>query len=81
MKRFFLYLLTAIASLLAGAIVGAIVGIALTTFFHTSQFEGYAGYLVFTTFMPLGALAGLCAGPILLARRSKRRAISDAAKQ
>ncbi|MCB1539292.1 MAG: hypothetical protein KDJ25_00120 [Rhodoblastus sp.] len=77
-KRFFLYVLAASAGLLAGPIVGAIAGIVATAVFHTSQFEGYAGYLVFTTFMPLGALVGLLAGPFLLAWRLRRR---DASKR
>jgi hypothetical protein len=43
---------------IAGAVVGAVVGLAWTKVFETSGFEGYSGMLVFSTFMPIGALLG-----------------------
>ena len=72
MKRFFLYVLSALAGLVVGAVVGLATGIALTTLWGTSQFEGHAGYVAFLTFMPLGALLGAMAGPLLLARKFRR---------
>ena len=45
-----------------GAIVGGVIGVALgfawTSIFHTSDFEGYSGMLVFFTFMPIGIIIG-----------------------
>jgi MFS family permease len=45
-----------------GAIVGGIIGVVLgfvwINVFHTSDFEGYSGMLVFFTFMPIGAILG-----------------------
>jgi MFS family permease len=45
-----------------GAIVGGIIGVILgfiwINFFHTSDFEGYSGMLVFFTFMPIGIIIG-----------------------
>lgn len=73
MKRFFLFLFAAIAGLLCGALLGFVIGLATTTAFNTTSFEGYSGYLVFTTFVPLGALAGLIAGPFYAARKLRGR--------
>ncbi|MCB1534763.1 MAG: hypothetical protein KDJ44_08570 [Rhodoblastus sp.] len=78
MKRFFLFLFAAIAGLLVGALLGVAVGLGFTTIFSTTNFEGYAGYLVFTTFMPIGAMIGLIAGPFLAARKLGRRDEPDA---
>jgi phosphate starvation-inducible membrane PsiE len=41
-----------------GGVAGVICGLVWTKVFHTSDFEGYSGMLVFFTFMPLGALIG-----------------------
>jgi hypothetical protein len=45
-----------------GAIVGGVIGVVLgfvwINVFHTSDFEGYSGMLVFFTFMPIGAIVG-----------------------
>lgn len=79
MKRFFLYVLVATVGLVAGAILGALAGIAATTIFKTSNFEGYSGYLVFTAFMPLGAAIGLFAAPWMLAGRLRRKAKTEPA--
>jgi hypothetical protein len=52
--------LLAIIGLFLGAIAGAVIGVgaglAWTSVFKTSGFEGYSGMLVFFTFMPIGAL-------------------------
>ena len=50
--------------LLGGALLGVGAGLAWTSFFHTSDFEGYSGMLVFLTFMPVGAVIGGLAGAI-----------------
>jgi hypothetical protein len=51
-----------------GAVAGAAIGVGLgfvwTTVFHTSDFEGYSGMLVFFTFMPIGAIVGALAGGV-----------------
>jgi hypothetical protein len=64
--------LLAFIGLILGALLGAAVGVgaglAWTTVFKTSSFEGYSGMLVFLTFMPIGALIGGIGGAILLAR-------------
>ena len=62
--------------LFLGAIVGGVIGVALgfawTNVFHTSDFEGYSGMLVFFTFMPIGIIGGAllgAAGLVYLASR------------
>jgi NhaP-type Na+/H+ or K+/H+ antiporter len=51
-----------------GAVAGAAVGVGLgfvwISAFHTSEFEGYSGMLVFFTFMPLGAIMGALIGAV-----------------
>jgi hypothetical protein len=45
--------------------------------FHTSDFEGYSGMLVFYTFMPIGIIIGAvlgAAGLVYLASRDSRPA-------
>ena len=58
----------AFVGLVLGAIFGAGLGIGAgllwTTIFHTSDFEGYSGMLVFTGFAPAGAMIGGLAGAI-----------------
>ena len=73
MKRLFLFLFATIAGLLVGALLGVAVGLGFTTIFSTTNFEGYAGYLVFTTFMPIGALVGMFVAPFLVARKLGHR--------
>jgi hypothetical protein len=51
---------------IAGAVVGVGAGLAWTTVFKTSGFEGYSGMLVFFTFMPIGAMLGALGGAIAL---------------
>ena len=47
-----------------GAILGVCAGLAWTTIFHTTSFEGYSGMLVFFTFMPIGLVIGAIAGAV-----------------
>ncbi len=57
---------------ISGGIIGVGAGFAWTTVFHTSDFEGYSGMLVFYTFMPLGIIIGAvlgAAGLVYLASR------------
>jgi hypothetical protein len=49
---------------IAGAVVGVGAGLAWTSVFKTSGFEGYSGMLVFFTFTPIGALLGALGGAI-----------------
>ena len=69
-------LLLGLLGLVLGAIVGAVVGVgaglAWTTVFKTSSFEGYSGMLVFFTFMPVGALIGALGGAIWLGAMAAR---------
>jgi hypothetical protein len=66
----------ALVGLFLGAIAGGVIGIGAgflwTTVFHTSDFEGYSGMLVFFTFMPIGIIGGAAlgaAGLVYLASR------------
>jgi hypothetical protein len=64
----------ALVGLFLGAIAGGGVGAGFlwTTVFHTSNFEGYSGMLVFSAFMPIGIIAGAvlgAAGLVYLASR------------
>jgi hypothetical protein len=66
----------AFVGLFLGAIAGGVIGVGAgflwTTVFHTSDFEGYSGMLVFFTFMPLGIIVGAvlgAAGLVYLASR------------
>ena len=56
----------AFVGLFLGAIAGGAIGVGLgflwTTLFHTSDFEGYSGMLVFTAFMPIGIVVGAVLG-------------------
>jgi len=57
---------------LAGGAIGVGAGYLWTSVFHTSDFEGYSGMLVFYTFMPLGIIIGAvlgAAGLVYLASR------------
>jgi hypothetical protein len=56
----------------AGGAIGVGAGFLWTTVFHTSDFEGYSGMLVFFTFMPIGIIVGAvlgAAGLVYLASR------------
>jgi hypothetical protein len=56
----------ALVGLFLGAIAGGVIGIGAgflwTTVFHTSDFEGYSGMLVFFTFIPIGMIVGAVLG-------------------
>jgi hypothetical protein len=67
----------ALVGLFLGAIAGGVIGVGAgflwTTVFHTSDFEGYSGMLVFFTFMPIGIIVGAvlgAAGLVYLASRT-----------
>ena len=53
-----------VLGLFGGAALGLGAGFAWTSYFHTSDFEGYSGMLVFLTFMPFGAVIGGLIGAI-----------------
>jgi hypothetical protein len=66
----------AFVGLFLGAIAGGVIGVGAgflwTTIFHTSDFEGYSGMLVFAAFMPVGIIIGAvlgAAGLVYLASR------------
>ena len=54
--------------LFLGAIAGGVIGVGLgflwIKVFHTSDFEGYSGMLVFYTFMPIGIILGAMIGGV-----------------
>ena len=71
----------ALVGLFLGALAVGVIGIGAgflwTTVFHTSDFEGYSGMLVFYTFMPIGIIIGAvlgAAGLVYLASRDSRPA-------
>jgi hypothetical protein len=47
---------------IAGGAIGVGAGLLWTTVFHTSDFEGYSGMLVFSAFMPIGIVVGAVLG-------------------
>jgi hypothetical protein len=66
----------ALVGLFLGAIAGGVIGVGTgmvwIKVFHTSDFEGYSGMLVFYTFMPIGIIVGAvlgAAGLVYLASR------------
>ena len=72
MKIFFLGLVGLLLGAIAGGVIGVGLGFLWTTVAHTSDFEGYSGMLVFTTFMPIGIVVGAvlgAAGLVYLASR------------
>jgi hypothetical protein len=48
-----------LVGLFLGAIAGGAIGVGV---FHTSDFEGYSGMLVFSAFMPIGIVVGAVLG-------------------
>jgi hypothetical protein len=64
----FLGLLGAMLGAIVGGAIGIGLGFAWTKIFHTTDFEGYSGMLVFFTFMPIGGLIGALLGAIGLGR-------------
>jgi hypothetical protein len=71
-------LLFALLGLVGGAIAGGIIGVgaglAWTTIFHTSCFEGYCAMLVFFAFLPGGAAIGAIVGAAVLGSMAAGRA-------
>ncbi|MGJ4916554.1 hypothetical protein ACQR10_19285 [Bradyrhizobium sp. HKCCYLRH2060] len=65
MRIAFLAMAGLVMGVVGGATIGIGLGLAWIELFNTSEFEGYAGMLVFFTFMPLGALVGGLAGATL----------------
>jgi hypothetical protein len=55
-----------------GGVLGVICGLIWTQVFHTTDFEGYSGMLVFFTFMPIGILIGGSLGAAALAYVASR---------
>jgi hypothetical protein len=70
----------ALVGLLLGAIGGGVIGVGAgflwTTVFHTSDFEGYSGMLVFTAFMPIGIIVGAVLGAAGLVYLASREGVS-----
>ena len=71
----------ALVGLFLGAIAGGVIGIGAgflwTTVFHTSDFEGYSGMLVFFTFMPIGIIGGAVLGAAGLGYLASRDSASS----
>ncbi|UFZ03607.1 hypothetical protein LQG66_31040 [Bradyrhizobium ontarionense] len=65
MRIAFLAMAGLVMGVVGGATLGIGLGLAWIELFNTSEFEGYAGMLVFFTFMPLGALIGGLGGATL----------------
>ena len=57
---------------LAGGVIGVGAGFLWITVFHTSDFEGYSGMMVFFTFMPIGIIIGGILGAAGLAMAASR---------
>ena len=57
---------------IVGGVIGVICGLIWTEVFHTSDFEGYSGMLVFFTFMPIGILGGGLLGAVGLGYAASR---------
>jgi hypothetical protein len=62
MKIVFLALVGLVFGAIVGGVIGVGAGLIWTTVFHTSDFEGYSGMLVFEAFMPVGILLGALGG-------------------
>jgi hypothetical protein len=73
-------IMLAFVGLFLGAIAGGAIGVGAgflwTTVFHTSDFEGYSGMLVFFTFMPIGIIVGAVAGAVGLGYLAARSEVS-----
>ncbi|MGC1445962.1 MAG: hypothetical protein WA837_10890 [Xanthobacteraceae bacterium] len=59
---------------IVGGALGVVCGLIWTQVFHTTDFEGYSGMLVFFTFMPIGILVGGSLGAAGLAYVASRDA-------
>jgi hypothetical protein len=80
MKVVFLGLVGLILGIIAGGVIGVGAGLAWTTVFHTSSFEGYSGYLVFLTFMPIGMVVGALVGAVGLGYVAARSSAPETPK-
>lgn len=80
MKTALLGILGLLLGLLVGGTAGAAIGLAWISLAGTSCFEGYCGYLPFTTFAPIGAIAGAISGAIWLVLLGKRRNAAGAGR-
>ncbi len=73
MKTFFLAALGTIAGLILGAAAGVLAGIAWTSIFKTTDFEGYSAMLVFFTFAPVGSVLGGLIGAVWATYAASRK--------
>jgi hypothetical protein len=64
MKIAFLGCLGLFLGAVAGGVIGVGLGFLWIKVFHTSDFEGYSGMLVFYTFMPIGIIVGALLGGV-----------------
>ena len=72
MKIVFLGLVGFFLGAMLGGVLGVILGLVYTHVAHTTSFEGYAGMVVFMTFMPLGILLGGAIGAVGLGYLASR---------
>jgi hypothetical protein len=58
----------ALVGMFLGAIAGGVIGVGSgflwTRIFHTSDFEGYSGMLIFESFLPIGIVLGAMIGGV-----------------
>lgn len=73
MKTVIVAALGTVGGLILGAAIGILAGIAWTSIFKTTDFEGYSAMLVFFTFAPVGAVLGGLAGAIGAAYAASRK--------
>ncbi|MGD9839303.1 MAG: YMGG-like glycine zipper-containing protein [Afipia sp.] len=73
MKTVLIAALGTIAGLILGAALGILAGVAWTSIFKTTDFEGYSAMLVFFTFAPIGAVLGGLTGAIWAAYAASRK--------
>jgi hypothetical protein len=64
MKVVMLALIGLFLGAIAGGVIGVGTGMIWIKVFHTSDFEGYSGMLVFFTFMPIGMILGALIGAV-----------------
>jgi hypothetical protein len=80
MKVVLLAFIGLILGTIAGGVIGVGLGLAWTSVFHTSSFEGYSGYLVFLTFMPIGMVLGALIGAVGLGYVATQSSRAEAPK-
>jgi len=64
MKIAFLGCLGLFVGAIAGGVTGVGLGFLWIKVFHTTDFEGYSGMLVFYTFLPIGIVIGALIGGV-----------------